>query len=95
GEPGINSRSSAISKYISKYSIWDQRLLYYFAGNIMQKNVYFSNSRYYFDNILWPFQVESSDGGKTWTNLRNVSPFLNRKDQRWYINGVGNGIQLN
>ncbi|MFL1059539.1 exo-alpha-sialidase, partial [Mycoplasmopsis synoviae] len=39
GEPGRNSRSSAISKYIPKYSIWDQRLPYYFAGNIMQKNV--------------------------------------------------------
>nr|ACN87964.1 sialidase [Mycoplasmoides gallisepticum] len=95
GEPGRNSRSSEISEYISKYSIWDQRWPNYFVFNRMQKNAYFANSRYYFDNILWTFQVESIDGGKTWTNLRNVSPFLNRKDQRWYINGVGNGIQLN
>ncbi|WP_406614673.1 sialidase family protein [Mycoplasma corogypsi] len=100
GEPGRNSTSPQISKYLTQYSVWDQR----YDSSTPVKRGYIkreerfkdlrSSFKYSFDAILFTYKLESTDGGQTWGNFENISPQLGRKWEKFLINGVGSGIQL-
>jgi len=51
--------------------------------------------------ILWEsaprtvWVMKSSDGGKTWTDPREITEYVKDRDWTWYATGPGHGIQLN
>ncbi|TPI02823.1 sialidase family protein [Mycoplasma struthionis] len=52
------------------------------------------NKGWAFEIMDWSFIIESDDNGKTWGNMISVNQFSGRTLERYFINGIGSGIQL-